>query len=215
MRRTLVFLCLAALLPVTAHAQTDKHVALGASIGVREFMDDHFSRSNPAITLLYRLSRNPEKRKQGFVWRAAGTVGYSHADFDTDVGGTDTDIGSLRTIPVLAGIERAYRHERLKVGLSVMAGPSFNHFSIDGPARDAYQAQAGVPLEEIKVKNSLAVRSGIGAWYDLSGRFGLHAGAYYLYGRPKATTTAGGVSTTDTWDIDRVTVSAGLAVGLF
>jgi len=52
-------------------------------------------------------------------------------------------------------------------------------------------------------------------WYDVSKWIGIHAGAYYLYERPRVTTTVGGVSTTETWKVDHVSVSAGLAVGLF
>jgi hypothetical protein len=215
MRKTLILLLVLVLFPVPAMAQTDKHVALGAEIGFRHFVDDHFSRKNPSFSVLYRLSRNPSMRKQGWVWRLGGTVGYSHTDFDTDVGGLDTGMGSLRTIPALVGIERAYRHDRMKVALSALAGPSFNKFSVDGASRDTYEARLGVPLENIEVKNSVAVRSGVGVWYDLSSRVGLHAGAYYLYHRPSATTTAGGVSSSETWRMDRVSLSTGLAIGIF
>jgi hypothetical protein len=215
MRTILIGLCLLGLLPISAQAQTGKHVALGASVGVREFMDDHFSRSNPSISFLYRFSRDPSQRREGWVWRLEGTAGYSHADFDTDLGGTETKIGSARLIPVLGGVERAYRHDRLKVGVSLLAGPSLNSFSLDDPARAAYETQFGVPLEGIEVKNSLAVRTGVGMWYDVNQWVGIHTGLYYLYDRPKATTTAGGVSTSETWNIDRVSLSTGLVVGIF
>lgn len=215
MRTTLIaVLCLLAL-PSMAQAQTDRHVSVGASIGVRKFMDDHFSKKNPSVSLLYRLSRHPTQRKEGWIWRLGGTVGYSHADYDLDLGGTETKIGSLRMIPVEGGIERAYRHDRWKVGLSLLAGPSINKFTIDNGARAPYEAQVGAPLEEIKAKNSLAVRSGVGVWYDVSRRFGIHAGTYYLYGRPHVTTTVGGVSSTETWKIDHVGLSTGIVVGLF
>ncbi len=215
MRKLYIGLCVLALFPMTAHAQTGKHVAVGAAIGVREFIDDHFSKKNPSILFLYRLSRKPSERKQGWVWRLGGAVGYSHADFDTDLGGTDTKMGSLRTIPVQGGAERAYRHHLLKVGFSVLAGPWLNGFGVEDSARAAYEAHFGVPLGDIKVKTSLAVRSGVGAWYDVSRRFGLHAGVYYLYNRPKATTTAGRPSSTERWKTDRVSLSTGIVVGIF
>jgi hypothetical protein len=215
MRKILIGLCLLALSPMTAQAQTEKHVAVGASIGVRQFVDDHFSKKNPSVSFLYRLSRNPSERRQGWVWRLGGTAGYSTTDFDTELGGTDTKVGSLRTIPVMGGVERAYRHDRLKVGFSVLAGPSLNRFSIDNSARAAYEAQLGAPLEDVKAKNSVAVRSGVGVWYDVSQWLGLHAGTYYLYDRPNMTTTAGGISSTETWKIDRVSLYTGFVVGIF
>lgn len=215
MRLTIIGLCTVGLFPTFAQAQTDKHVALGVQVGVRKFTDDHFSRSNPSFSLLYRLSRHPESHQQGWVWRVGATAGYSHAHFDTDLGGTDTKIGTTRMIPVLGGVERAYRHDRVKVGLSLEAGPSFNKFSIDNAARVAYEGQNGVPLEDIEVKNSVAVRAGVGVWYDLNKLIGLHTGLNYLYDRPDATTTAGGVSTTETWNTDRITLSTGFVVGIF
>jgi len=51
-------------------------------------------------------------------------------------------------------------------------------------------------------------------WYDVNRWVGLHTGLNYLYDRPKATTTAGGISTSETWNIDRVTLSTGFVVGV-
>jgi len=215
MRSTLIGLCLLALVPMTAQAQTGKHVALGASIGLREFTDDHFSRKNPTVSVLYRISQHPNQHRQGWGWHLGGNFGYSNADFDTDLGTAETRIGTLKMIHPVAGVERAYRHDRVKVGFSVFAGPSFNKFSIDNEARAAYESQLGAPLENIEAKNSLAIRSGVGVWYDLNSWLGLHTGAHYLYNRPKVTTTAGGVSSTTEWRVDRVSLSAGLAVGIF
>lgn len=215
MRKALISLCLLGLFPMTAQAQTGKHIALGAAVGFRQYSDSRFRKSNPSIALLYRFSRNPNERTQGWVWRLEGTGGYTSSDLKTDVGGTETKMGRFSTLAVLGGIERAYRHDRLKVGASVMAGPAFNNFSVDNAARDAYQARVGVPLQEMRVNNSLAVRAGVGMWYDLNSRIGLHAGVYDWYGHAKATTTAGDVSTTDTWKIDRITASTGVAFGIF
>ena len=215
MKKTLISLCLLGLFPMTAQAQTGKHVSIGAAVGWRNLSDSRFSTKNPSPAFLYRFSRNPEGRKQGWVWRLGGTVGYTHSDFSTQVGGTDTKMGRLQTIAVLGGVERAYRHDQFKVGLSVLAGPMFNSFAVDNAAREAYQAQNGVPLEGIEVQNSLAVRAGVGMWYDVNQWIGLHAGVYDWYGRDKAVTTAGGVSTEDTWKYDKVTASTGIAFGIF
>ena len=215
MRKALISLCLLGFFPMTAQAQTGKHVSIGAAVGFREFSDSRFSKKNPSLALLYRFSRNPNERKQGWVWRLGGTVGYTHSDFSTDLDGTDTKMGRLQTVAALGGIERAYRHDRLKVGLSVLAGPTFNSFAVDNAAREAYQARTGVPLEGIGVKNSVAVRAGLGMWYDVNNWIGLHAGVYDWYDRTRATTTAGDISTTDTWNNDRITASTGIAFGIF
>ncbi|HEX5030791.1 MAG TPA: hypothetical protein VFY90_07375 [Tepidiformaceae bacterium] len=214
MKKTLI-LCLLGLFPMTAQAQTGKHVSIGAAVGWRNMSDSRFSTKNPSPAFLYRFSRNPNERKQGWVWRLGGTVGYTHADFSSDIGGADTKMGRLQTIAVLGGIERAYRHDRFKVGASVLAGPTFNSFAVDNAAREAYENRLGVPLEEVKVHNSLAVRSGVGTWYDVNNWVGVHAGVYKWFGQTTATTTAGGVSTEDTWKNDKLTASMGIAFGIF
>ena len=215
MRKTLISLCLLGLFPMIAQAQTGKHVSLGAAVGWRNLSDSRFSTKNPSPAFLYRFSRNPNERKQGWVWRLGGTVGYTHADFSSDIGGADTKMGRLQTIAVLGGIERAYRHDQFKIGASVLAGPTFNSFAVDNAAREAYENRLGVPLEEVKVENSLAVRSGVGMWYDVNQWIGIHAGVYKWFGQTTATTTAGGVSTEDTWKDDKLTASTGIAFGIF
>jgi len=44
---------------------------------------------------------------------------------------------------------------------------------------------------------------------------GIHAGVYRWFGETKATTTAGGASTEDTWRNDKFTASTGIAFGIF
>jgi len=215
MRKTLIGLCLLGLFPMTAQAQTGKHVSLGAAVGWRDMSDSRFRTTNPSLAFLYRFSRDPNARKQGWVWRLGGTVGYTHSNLNTDVGGADTQMGRLQTIAVLGGIERAYRHDQFKVGLSALAGPTFNSFAVDNAAREAYEARLGVPLEDVEVKNSFAVRTGVGMWYDVNRWVGIHAGVYRWFGQTKATTTAGGASTEDTWRNDKFTASTGIAIGIF
>ena len=215
MKRTLICMCLLGLFPMMAHAQTGKHVSIGGALGWRDMSDSRFRTTNPSPAILYRFSRNPEGHKQGWLWRLGGTVGYTHANVNTDIGGADTRMGRLQNIVVLGGIERAYRHNDLKIGLSALAGPSFNSFAIDNAAREAYQARLGVPLEDVSVKNSLAVRTGIGAWYDVNNWLGIHAGVYRWFGQTTATTMAGGESTDETWQSGKLTASTGIAIGLF
>ena len=45
----------------------------------------------------------------------------------------------------------------------VVAGPAFHNFDVDAAARDAYQNDLGVQLQDVKVKTSFAVRPEIGA----------------------------------------------------
>ncbi len=204
----------ALLFATVAQAQTGRHVSLGVGVGFHKYVDDRFSRKDPGVSLLYRIAWNT-KTKDGWTWQPNATLDRASTDFGSDVGGSDIRIGKLRSIPVMAGVGRYYRHGRLKAGLSVEAGPSFNHFSIDGSARRAYQDRLGIDLESVTAKNSLAVRPGTSIWYDLSSRLGLHGSVGYFYNRPTTTTTAGGTASSEKWKTDYVSFSAGFAVGVF
>ena len=199
---------------VAAQGQTGRHVSLGIGVGVHKYVDDSFSRKNPGVSLLYRLAWSI-KTKDGWTWEPRAGLDMASTNFGSSVGGSDIHIGKLRAIPIMAGIGRSYRHGRVKAGISIEAGPSFNHFAIDGSARRAYQDRLGIDLESVTAKNSLAVRPGTSIWYDLSSRLGLHGSVGYFYNRPTTTTTAGGTASSEKWKTDYVSFSAGFAVGVF
>ena len=103
---------------------------MGAGITLQKFGDDDFEpRNNPIITFDYRISlkRNPAP---GWKWEPKTGFSWFRADTELPVGGVLTPIGRLRARPVMGGIERSYREGPMKVGLSVVAGPSFNHWEL-------------------------------------------------------------------------------------
>lgn len=216
MRRQTVFLIVAMLLAASAsaNAQTGRRIAIGAGPSWGWYADDHFSRTNPRISFFYRFSWSPHKTNG---WHLEPDVGFTltHANYEPVVGGSELTVGTLRSIPLLVGGGPGYRHDKFKVGFSVEAGPSFKKFTVDNSKRAAYEDRTGVPLESIDSNNTLAVRAGVAAWYDLSTRFGLRVGTGYLYDRPTFSTTAGGVTTTDKVKADYTSASAGLVVGFF
>jgi hypothetical protein len=115
----------------------------------------------------------------------------------------------------MGGIQRAMRKGPWQVGFGVVAGGSINQFKVDQAARDAYLSRLGEVLTEIKVKNSLAVRPEISAWYDLGKWFGVQGSVSYLFNRPKAESTFDGVTTSSTWKTDHASAHIGLVVGIF
>jgi len=185
----------------TAQAQTGRHVALGVGIAFHKYVDKDFSKKSPGFSLLYRLHWKPGM-KQGWTLEPKAKIDWYKTDVQTSVGTVDTHIGKLRSIPALVGAGPYYRHGRTKVGVGILAGPSFNHFTADNSSTS------------ITVKNSLVVRPEASFWYDVSSRLGLHAGLSYVYDHATAETTSGGTTTSATWKTDRINFGVGFAIGI-
>ena len=213
MGKVILGILVAMLIPVSAHAQTGKHVAVGASVSAHEYTNDRFSQGI-GLTLLYRLSADGTE-PNGFSWGPSATVGFSRADVQSDVGGASAPIGKLQSIPALVGFGPHYRHGRWWAGVSVTAGASFNSFTLDDAARSAFQERFGEDLQSVSSKTSFAVQPGASLWYDVSSRLGLYGGLSYFYSRPTATITVDGVERSETWTMDYVGISVGAVVGAF
>jgi len=213
MGRWIFGILVALLLPIVAQAQTDKHASIGASVGFHQYTDNDRFQHGLGISFLYRVSRHPGGQN-GWGWEPTATLDLSGVDYHTDTGGDDVKVGRFKTIPVMVGYGPSYRHNRARVGLSMEAGASFNKFAISPTGRSAY-ASVGTPLEDVSVSNSFVFKPAAGIWYDLSGRFGLHTGLSYLYDHPKASITAGGVTSHQTWNADHLSLSFGAVYGLF
>ena len=214
MRSGMLGLVLMVLMASAASAQTGKHVALGVGLGVTNYLDKDFSSKNPGISLAYRIRLRPDT-KDGWTWAPKGSLGWSKRKTSADIGGIPTQLGKLQIIPIMGGVQRSLRKGPWQVALGVVGGVSINHFEVDGAARDAYQSRLGLVLGDIKVKNSIEVRPDVNACYDLSKWFAVQGSLSYVFNRPKAETTLGGVTTSSTWKTDHASASIGLVVGIF
>ena len=214
MRSGLLSLFLMMLMAPAAWAQTGKHVALGGSLGFTKYVDKNFGSTNPTFSPAYRIRLKPEGT-DGWSWALKSGLGWSNRKTAADIGGIDTQLGKLQTIPIMGGVQRAFRKGPWQVGFGIVAGPSINSFKVDQGARDAYQSRLGLVLNDVKVKSSLAVKPDISAWYDLSKWFAVQGSIGYLFNRPKAETTLSGVTTSSTWKTDHASASVGLVVGIF
>jgi hypothetical protein len=191
-----------AIITSAAQAQTGKHVALGVGLGFHEYVDNGFSQKSPALSLIYRLALNP-RMSEGWIFEPKGTLNWFKTDVQADVGGVDTHIGKLRSIPVLVGGGPSYRHGRTKIGVAILAGRAFNQFTVDNS------------VSSMTVKNSLVVSPEASLWYDIGSRLGLYGGLSYVYNRPTAETTSGGSTTSAKWNTDHLNFSVGFAFGIF
>ena len=214
MRRALLGIIILIAVPsAAAWGQTGKRLAIGAGMNYHRFADNTFSSSNPGISFEYRIHRH-STQEDGWKWSPKTSVNLSKMDTEMNVGGASTKAGRLQAARVMIGVERGYRQGPFKIGASVIAGPSFNQFDVDGAARTAY-ANTGNTLNGISAKNSIAVKPGISAWYDLGSWFALHGSAGYVINRPTVETTVNGVTTSSTWKTDHTSLEMGLVVGIF
>jgi hypothetical protein len=201
--------------PGSAFAQTGKHVAVGAGMVVREYTESDFTADqNPSPSFEYRIRLKPESR-QGWHWTPSGAFDWFRADTKQNIAGASTQFGQLHAKPVMVGIGREYSQGPLNINLSVVAGPSFNDFSIDDAARVAYRTRRGVDLTDVSTKTSLAVRPGVGVWYDLGRWFAVGGSVDYMVNRIDVDTTAGGVRSSTTWKTDHLGIHLGIVVGIF
>ena len=215
MRRAITVLVLSAVMATAAHAQPGNHLALGPGVGFNSYADKSFTGRGVSIIPEYHLGLTPPSRRDGFSFGLKGGIGYATPDRHDFIGGTETTSGSLRLVPVMVGAGPSYRSGPLRVGVGVVAGPSFNKFSVDPAASAAYRDRLDATLNSIEVKNSVAVRPDASIWYNLTPSVALHTAAGYTFNRPQVKTTVDGVTTTTRWNTDRLGYQVGLTYGVF
>ena len=212
MRNGMLVLVLALSTAVAAEAQSAKVFSLGAGINFHDYTDPRFASKDLDIVPMYRISRGVGEN--GWDWDLKTSVSFSGIDVPTDVGGAEVTLGTLRTIPILLGVARAYRHGPLKIGASVTGGPSFNNFEIDGAARAAHQA-AGSRIDAVHAKTSFALKPGVSLSYRLSSLLAMQGSLSYTINRPTVMTRIDGVSASETMKLDRTSARLGMVLGIF
>lgn len=215
MKSTFAAMVLAAMIATTAHAQPDSRVALGAGIGFHNYRDSAFPSHNPSIVPEYNFGFASNGHRQGLSFGLKGGVTYSQPDRNDFIGGVETKTGDLQMVSAMVGAGPTYRTGPFSIGMAIVAGPSFNNFSVDDGARVAYRDREGATLNSIKVKNSIAVRPNLGLWYNLTSRLALHSSVNYTINRPMVTTTINDETRSTRWMLDRWSYQAGLALGVF
>ena len=116
-------------------------------------------------------------------------------------------LAALQLRPVMAGIEYGVARGRFAAGGSFVAGYSFNRLDID--------TERPGPGRAIAVGNSLVWRPGVGAWWDVSPRVGIHVFGGYLFTRPAVTFASDTSIATERLRINAAVVSVGVAYWVF
>ena len=212
MRKGMLVLMLALSTSGVAEARNTKLFSVGAGISFNDYADSRMESKELDFVPMYRFSKGVGEN--GWDWDLKTSIGFSGVEVSTEVDGAEVPFGKMRTIPVLLGVSRAYRQGPMKIGASVTVGPSFNRFEIDPRAREAHQA-AGGALEDVDAKTSFALKPGVSASYRLSSLLSLKASVSYTINRPRVTTRIDGVSTSETWKLDRSSARLGMVLGIF
>lgn len=119
----------------------------------------------------------------------------------------DQGLADLVVRPIMGGVEYGVSRGRMATALSLVGGYAFNSLAVD-------DGRVG-PGRAIAVGNSLAFRTGVGVWYDITPRVGLNVFAGYRVTRPRATFASDTDITTRRLDADTVLLSVGVAYWVF
>jgi hypothetical protein len=187
-------------------AQERAPVSLGIGVSVVSPTSDAAQRNvKPALLL----------RLQG-----TGTVGPSIAfswfssAVRTAVGGDDTDLGKIVVRPVMAGVALARRSGRVTFTTSLESGYAFVQIRDTGAAKRAYE-RLGAAGVGIRASGTLAWRTMLSAWYDISDRHGVVASVGYLGVRPEVTTSSSLGESSRRVNLGSVVVTVGVSYALF
>ncbi len=136
------------------------------------------------------------------------TLAFNWMNADVEAGPSGRPaLAALRLRPVMAGVEYGIARGRFAAGASVVAGYSFNGLDIDTERAGAGRA--------IAVRNSWAWRPGVGAWWDVSPRLGIHAFYGYLFTQPAVTFASDAAIATERLRVNAAVVSVGVAYWVF
>ena len=116
-------------------------------------------------------------------------------------------LADLVVRPVMGGVEYGVSRGRVATGFSLVGGYAFNSLAVD-------KGRIG-PGRAIAVDNSLAFRTGVGVWYDVTPRVGLNVFAGYRVTRPRVTFASDAAISTRRLDADTVLLSVGVAYWVF
>jgi len=109
--------------------------------------------------------------------------------------------------PVMAGVEYGVTRGSVATAVSIVGGYAFNSLKVDA-------GKMG-PVRAIAVDNGLALRAGVGLWYDVTPRVGLNVFAGYRMARPRVTFASDSAITTPRVNADTVILSVGVAYWVF
>jgi Outer membrane protein beta-barrel domain len=203
MKRALAVATLVLLSAVPAAAQTKGRISVGGTVTFIQPTDGEVG-SLVGFGGLVRL--NPKKG-----WGIAGGLSWFRADIDNPA--TGDPFAKLRVRPLMGGVSYTIGEQPVLVSFSIVAGPSFNDLDFDD---DFLNTLPAGPPPELDVKNSFAVRPGVGVTWTVAERVAIIGFAGYSYNRPDLVyRDVTGREYRNQWKADAILLSVGAVYSLF
>lgn len=203
----LFFLLFAAAAP--ARAQSEGKFAIGMEVGTRlPFFNE--AHGQDTFGLLWRFGHG--KEGFGFNW---GLNWYS-ADIDRTIGAGTVEFGELHLRPFMAGYgyTRSFG-KKTTATAAVIGGVAFTSFSMTPGGHAAYGERLGAQSIDVDSSTTWALRPGVGVWYDINRKIGVHVGVNYMMARPDVIVTSSLGRDRRTVRADMLQMKVGLAYAIF
>jgi Outer membrane protein beta-barrel domain len=205
MKRASVVATLLLCKAVSAAAQTEGRVSVGASV---TWVNPTDSEVQPLVGWGPLVRLNP-KRGGGI----AGGLSWFLADIDNPTG-AGGDFVNLRVRPLMAGVSYTVGEQPVLVSFSIVAGPSFNKLEFDDDFVRSLPPGTGQP--ELNANTSFAVRPGVGLTWTLAPRVAVVGFGGYLINRPDVFyRSPSGQEFRNRWKADAILLSVGMVYSLF
>ena len=203
MTRVLTTAALLLTFAVPAAAQTKGRVSVGGSVTYARLTDSDVE-SLWGYGPLVRL--NPKKG-----WGLAGGLSWFRTNIEEPVSGEA--FAKLRVRPLMGGVAYTIGEQPLLISFSVVAGPSFNDLDFND---DFLNRLPPGPRPELDIKNSFAVRPGVGLTLTVAPRVAIIGFLGYSFNRPDVIyRSANGTEFRDQWTADAILLSVGAVYSLF
>jgi hypothetical protein len=204
MKRAILVAMLLLCMAVPAAAQTKGRVSVGGTVTFVQPTDSEVG-SLVGFGPLVRL--NPKKG-----WGIAAGLSWFRADIDNPSGGGD--FAKLRIRPVMAGVSYTVGEQPVLISFSVVAGPSFNDLDFDDDFLNTLPP--GPVRPELDIKNSFAVRPGVGLTWTVAPRVAIIGFAGYSFNQPDVVyRDSNGTEFRNRWKADAILLSVGAVYSLF
>jgi hypothetical protein len=203
MTRVLTIAALLLTFAVPAAAQTKGRVSVGGSVTYARLTDSDVE-SLVGYGPLVRL--NP---KRG--WGLAGGLSWFRTNVEEPVSGAA--FAKLRVRPLMGGVAYTIGEQPVLTSFSVVAGPSFNALDFN---EDFLNRLPPGPRPELDIKNSFAVRPGVGVTWTVAPRVAIIGFGGYSFNRPDVIyRSASGTEYRNQWRADAILLSVGAVYSLF
>jgi hypothetical protein len=189
-----------------AWAQKDSILTVGVATSIYRATDEHVE-DPVGVGLVARL------RRPSGVGVTVGLDWYKSNVYE-DIGGTRTQVASLKMRPIMAGIALTRQYSQFAVSGSFVIGYAFNSINGTGGAQSAY-ASLGRPGTTFAIGNSLAMRPDFSIWWEIGNHFGLLTSISYMASRPTLTTSSPSGVTSRVVNTSAPMLTLGIGYGVF